>query len=65
MSAVFMNISGSLDYSRVEIAEAARPNDKKTMSMAERVCFLFSLFAARFWGIAAATIEDLAFEARP
>ncbi len=31
------------------------------MSKAERAWFLFSLFTTRFWGIAVATIEDLAF----
>ena len=31
------------------------------MSKAERARFLFSLFTIRFWGIAEATIEDLAF----
>jgi len=34
------------------------------MSKAEQAWFLFSLFTTRFWGIAEATIEDLAFGVR-
>ena len=35
------------------------------VSKAEQAWFLFSLLTTRFWGITAATIEDLAFGARP
>jgi len=38
---------------------------EKTVSKAERAWFLSSLSTVRFWGIAEATIEDLAFGARP
>jgi hypothetical protein len=38
---------------------------EKSVRKAERAWFLFSLFTARFWGIAVATIEDLAFDVRP
>jgi len=36
---------------------------EKTVSKTERAWFIFSLFTSRFWGIAEATIEGLAFGA--
>ncbi|MCK4645232.1 MAG: hypothetical protein KAU46_03185 [Candidatus Aminicenantes bacterium] len=52
---LFRNPSNNLFNSR------RRLSGKKTVSKAERARFLFSLFTIRFWGIAEATIEDLAF----